>query len=186
MRPSVVTNPDWLRRPTGEDIARVYPRGAQKQELNGRATLTCAVDADGMLQSCAVSDEDPVGEGFGAAVLALSSQFKLSPQTRDGQSVAGGTIKIPMRFVLPGDFRSPPIRVRSGPFAGTSVDVDCRFRGVLLDNCAARNVVPPNPAASAAAVEMVSKLPLPKAPPRPIGRVVFPIQFVAAEAPKKP
>lgn len=28
-RPSIVTNPDWLERPSGEDVAASYPRVAE-------------------------------------------------------------------------------------------------------------------------------------------------------------
>jgi protein TonB len=45
----VITNPDWARRPTGEDIARYYPDRAQRMEVEGRATLSCTVNARGTL-----------------------------------------------------------------------------------------------------------------------------------------
>ena len=40
-RPSVITNPDWARKPSGEDIARYYPDRALRMEVEGRATLSC-------------------------------------------------------------------------------------------------------------------------------------------------
>ena len=36
----MITNPDWARKPSGEDIARYYPDRAQRMEVEGRVTLT--------------------------------------------------------------------------------------------------------------------------------------------------
>ena len=101
MRPSVITNPDWLRRPTGEDVARYYPEKAQRDEMEGRATVSCNVTAGGTLSDCRVIDESPADYGFGLAALKLSSLFLMRPQTKDGVPVSGGTVRIPIRFVLP-------------------------------------------------------------------------------------
>ena len=46
-RPSVITMPDWVRRPTGEDMARFYPSKAAREEVEGRATLSCSVSGRG-------------------------------------------------------------------------------------------------------------------------------------------
>lgn len=100
-RPSVITQPDWLRRPTGDDIARYYPDRAQRMEVEGRASLSCQVTARGTLESCSVTSEDPADMGFGDAALKMSKLFKMRPMSKDGQPVGGGTVRIPLRFVLP-------------------------------------------------------------------------------------
>jgi protein TonB len=69
--------------------------------LEGKATLSCTVDARGALESCSVSEETPDSAGFGDAAMKLSKLFKMRPMTRDGQPVAGGKINIPIRFQLP-------------------------------------------------------------------------------------
>ena len=39
--------------------------------------------------------------GFGDAAMKMSKLFKMRPQTKDGQPVDGGTVRIPIRFTLP-------------------------------------------------------------------------------------
>jgi TonB family protein len=104
-RPSVITNPDWLRRPTGEDIARYYPEKASRAEVEGRATVSCKVNAEGLLVGCSVVDETPADYGFGSAALNMALLFKMRPMTKDGVPVPGGTVRIPIRFMLP---KGPP------------------------------------------------------------------------------
>ena len=78
-----------------------YPDRAQRMEVEGKATIACTVSARGTLESCSVSDETPADMGFGDAALKISKFFKMRPQQKDGQPVDGGSIRIPIRFVLP-------------------------------------------------------------------------------------
>jgi protein TonB len=97
----VVTNPDWVRKPTGEDLERYYPERAQRMNVEGRASISCTVNARGTLEGCSVSSEDPSDQGFGDAALRMSKLFKMKPMTRDGAPVDGGKITIPISFRLP-------------------------------------------------------------------------------------
>ena len=97
----MLTNPDWMRKPTGEDVARYYPDRAQRMEVEGRASLSCRVSARGTLEGCTVTSEEPADVGFGDAAMKLSKLFKMRPSTKDGQPTDGGQVRIPIVFKLP-------------------------------------------------------------------------------------
>ena len=100
-RASVITKPDWARKPTGEDMARYYPDRAQRMEVGGRATLSCTVTSKGSLEGCSVVSENPGDYGFGDAAMKLSRLFRMKPKTLDGAPVDGGQITIPIVFTVP-------------------------------------------------------------------------------------
>jgi protein TonB len=100
-RPSVITQPDWAKRPTGEDMSKYYPERASRMSIEGSATISCTVNARGTLENCSVTAETPAEAGFGDATLKLSKLFKMRPMSKDGAPVDGGTVRIPVRWVLP-------------------------------------------------------------------------------------
>ena len=100
-RPSIITQPDWVKKPSGEDVSRYYPDRAQRLEQGGRVTLNCTVRANGTVTNCAVQSENPSDMGFGEAAIKLSRLFKMRPQTRDGSPVEGASVKIPLTFQPP-------------------------------------------------------------------------------------
>lgn len=109
--PRLIRDPVWIAKPTGADLVKLYPAQAVKQGVTARVTLTCRVDAAGRLQRCEAGDVAVTGEnlpvgpnadlGFRAATLQLSRLFQMAPKTRDGAPTAGGSIRIPVRYLLP-------------------------------------------------------------------------------------
>jgi protein TonB len=97
-QPAKITAPAWIRKPTGEDIARVYPPRAQGAGIQGRIVMKCAVTAEGRLADCMIVEETPLGEHFGEAGLKLSRLFRMRPMTKDGLPISGGSISIPIHF----------------------------------------------------------------------------------------
>jgi len=95
------TQPDWLRKPSAEDLAKYFPDRAQRMGVNGKATISCTVNARGLLEGCSVVSEDPSDQGFGEAAIKMSKLFKMRPMSKDGAPVDGGTVRIPLRFELP-------------------------------------------------------------------------------------
>lgn len=99
-RPVVISDKDWIRRPTDAQLAEAWPAEAKKAGVDGRAVLNCEVAYDGAMEDCKVFVETPAGKGFGAAALSLSGRFQLSPMV-DGQSTTGGRMLVPVRFRAP-------------------------------------------------------------------------------------
>ena len=99
--PGVITNPDWVSRPSGAALMRAYPQRALDAGVTGMARLTCQVRVDGTLTGCSVAEETPGGQGFGRAALRLSRDFRMSPRTVDGRPVEGARVNVTLRFTLP-------------------------------------------------------------------------------------
>jgi TonB family protein len=94
------TPPQWLHRPTAEDIYSVWPAAAARAGVGGHASMTCIVNTQGGLEECRVESERPEGMGFGAAVLSMAPQFSFRPATHDGQPVRR-SVSIPLEFIPP-------------------------------------------------------------------------------------
>jgi len=92
-----VTNPDWLRKPSADDISRYYPKPARDHNIGGRARVECRLASDGVLSNCVVLSEAPAGYGFGEAALNVATRFQMRPGTRNGQPI-GGQIIVPILF----------------------------------------------------------------------------------------
>jgi hypothetical protein len=127
-RPS---NPDWIKLPTGDDFARNYPPEALAAGFDGHAVMRCSVKADGTLGSCAIISEQPLGWGFGDAMLRLAPYFRMTPPTSDGKPVEGGVVIIPLGWQLhPGPPRSSYgeagyVLTVTGPGAAKATTIDC-------------------------------------------------------------
>ncbi len=101
--PVVISNPDWDKVPSSEEIARVYPPEARREGLSGAVDIGCEVTVEGRAINCVIFSEYPSGQGFGDAVLALAPSFRLNPKTANGFPVAG-TFRTRINFAPSGNF----------------------------------------------------------------------------------
>jgi TonB family protein len=110
--PGAIEGVDWLSAPSGRDMANYYPDKANRKEISGWATIVCRVTKEGRLTGCQAAAEGPEGYDFGAATVAASKLFRMSPTTADGKSVEGAIVSVPMVWVLGGTL--PPKSYRPG------------------------------------------------------------------------
>jgi len=106
-------NPDWIARPSGEDLARAYPKLASLLSLSGSAHMVCEVAADGSLRDCKIDKETPDGFGFGDASLSMVDTFKMRPMTFNEAPIDGASVAIPMNF-KPADRAKAPLAQADG------------------------------------------------------------------------
>lgn len=92
---------DWVKRPSADQVLGVFPREAWRKSISGKALVECRVSEQGVLFGCAIESETPEDEGFGLAALALTPQFLMKPEMRDGKPVAS-TVRIPINFRMSG------------------------------------------------------------------------------------
>ena len=97
---ALITEPDWLRRPSVPDLARHFPARAAEQRISGQAEIECRVDRRGRVDDCIVLSESPEGEGFGAATVAIAQYFLMTPRQADGQPLDEGLVAIPIRWLI--------------------------------------------------------------------------------------
>lgn len=100
--PAVFSRPNWIRQPTGEQLARAFPDRALQRGVAGSASLNCLVESSGRVSDCRITGETPGGYGFGRAAQSVSRYFQISPQTVNG-AAQGSRVAINMRFNLPQD-----------------------------------------------------------------------------------
>jgi hypothetical protein len=89
-----VTHPIWTRRPSQDDLMRLYPRGVRG--IKARVVASCLIDAAGKFSSCEIVQEVPALRGFGEATIRLSMLFQMKTTDADGASVAGRRLVLPV------------------------------------------------------------------------------------------
>jgi TonB family protein len=98
----VIGNPDWVQKPTGDEMAKYYPKAASDAGKEGMAVIDCRVRADGTLRNCKVKKQNPAKYGFGEAALKISTIFRMRTKDEHGRSTVGAGVTIPIAFKLAG------------------------------------------------------------------------------------
>jgi TonB family protein len=96
--PLMVTDPDWLSKPSGADLSSLYPDKALSSGISGQVRLKCRTTVSGFLADCFALDESPLGFGFGKAALRMANKFRMKPATHDGVPVGGTSVVVPINF----------------------------------------------------------------------------------------
>lgn len=97
--PMTIKTPKWTATPTAADMQALVPKQADGSN-EARVTLVCDVQAGGVLNGCAIDREEPAGQGFGPAVLALAPKFRTDLMSVEGQPTVGAKVRLPVRFSL--------------------------------------------------------------------------------------
>jgi hypothetical protein len=161
---AVITNPNWVRLPTADELGRYFPPEATS---TGLVILECEVTAEGGLAGCVALNESPEGMGFGKAALKMSGLFRMTPRTRDGVPVGGAIVHVPLRFVFDGGVIPPPwlkpltpeelqsVWPKGAPPEGGVAKLDCivTARGQAR-NCSVVSETPAHSGFGAAAVKL--------------------------------
>jgi TonB family protein len=107
MPSSMITNPEWLKKPSEEEVLEFWPLAAMKAKIGGTATLRCKVTVDGLVNHCLVIAESPKDLGVGASALSMANLFRMKPLVRDGVPVGGAEMIIPVSFTCDGGCNFP-------------------------------------------------------------------------------
>ena len=97
---ALASSPDWIKIPSAADFRKVYPRRAYENDLEGYGTIQCVFNGQGKLDACHLLSEDPQGDGFGRAALALASYYQAKPVQIDGKPIEGAPFTTRIEFTL--------------------------------------------------------------------------------------
>jgi hypothetical protein len=75
----VITKPDWVKHPDGNNVRDVYPPYALKGQKSDETTIDCAVADDGRLQNCRVLSDKKPGLGFERSAVKLAEFYRMAP-----------------------------------------------------------------------------------------------------------
>ena len=88
--------PEWIRRPTPQDLAGAFPIAA-RYFPGADVILDCEVDIKGEPRDCGIDFENPAGMDFGWAADKMRTLFHFRPATLSGRPVPA-RVKIPIHF----------------------------------------------------------------------------------------
>ena len=97
--PLVLKTAQWTALPSVTELQAAVPK-TEGGPNDVRVALVCDVQAGGVLSGCTVDREEPAGQGFGQAILALAPRFKAGLMSTDGVPTVGAKVRLPVRFAL--------------------------------------------------------------------------------------
>jgi TonB family protein len=112
----IATPPDWVVKPSIEEIQSAYPALPRMLGIEGFVRLDCDATTVGILENCKVGEVSPAGFGFGEAALSATPSFRFRPQVRDGEP-SRGQVKIPITFALRDTSPLAPVGPPTSPAA---------------------------------------------------------------------
>ena len=96
-----VEEPDWRRKPDGEDMIKYYPDTVTDRRISGSVVLDCKITAFGIVDSCVIEQESPYGLGFGeASIKLLKDRGAFTPMRINGKAVEG-QVSVPFTIMSP-------------------------------------------------------------------------------------
>jgi hypothetical protein len=93
---SLVMHPHWTKRPSWDDLRKLYPKAVRGVTANVEAS--CRIDDQGRFTSCDIVKESPSGLGFGESTVRISKLFQMKAIDGDGSPVAGRRLSLPVRW----------------------------------------------------------------------------------------
>jgi len=94
-----VKTPLWSALPSVTEMQAAVPK-TEGGPNDARVTLVCEVQTGGTLSACVVDREEPAGQGFGQAILALAPRFQVALMSGEGAPTVGAKVRVPVRFAL--------------------------------------------------------------------------------------
>ena len=169
-KPAVITNPDWVRVPSAEELMEFYPHNS---DSSGFVRMECDVTAAGLVTGCVIASENPTGHGFGKSALAMAKLFRMKPQTEDGVPVGGGVVTIPLNFTYSLGPQAPQwaqkptpeellsVWPQGAPDTGGEATIDCIVTPkAVVKECSRVSETPDRSGFAAAAIRLSPKFKL--------------------------
>jgi TonB family protein len=97
--PYIAPDPVWLELPSAAEFQAAFPK-TESGANRVRIVLLCDVAAGGALAGCAVESEEPAGQGYGAAALALTPKIRVGLLSAGGVPLVGAKIRVPVRYEI--------------------------------------------------------------------------------------
>jgi TonB family protein len=96
---ATIKTPLWAALPSVQDLQAAVPK-TENGPNEVRVVLVCDVQAGGSLSGCVVDREEPAGQGFGPAIQAIGSKFKVNLMSAEGAPAVGAKVRVPVRIDL--------------------------------------------------------------------------------------